>query len=326
MAFYLQSGIFNDWLYVVLGPLVPPILESCVSVMLEVDLDPKEKKTSKKSKSLHGIVKSVMKIPTALVTIYRAFGNPWKFFLMSAFQIIATIISSQVANEAQSRRLRRETELDDVLTKALAALEAVGKLDVLRTPAASEALGTLKWDVEAALAARRGVTGSGALAAVRELAGRAGISPSSEDALTKAKSRYTASLKLQGVILFSQKLVLSFAFMACGLGGVDQVTLTSLSHRMLALDDICDKIAENMPNTGRIFRLMAEGASPWSSNGFRTIHANFIKACQATWKARVMPLGEVPGFKEHIGRFEDRLCLPLWPTEAEDRSQNGSQH
>ncbi|KAI1382592.1 uncharacterized protein F4822DRAFT_423445 [Hypoxylon trugodes] len=284
IAFYLQSGIFNDWLHAILGPFVPPALESCVSVLLRCDLDPRDKKTSRKSKSLDAFMKSAMKLPTALFTIYRVFGNPWMFLVVLAFQTVATILSSQIANEAQDRRAAREKALEgDRVAKALEALRAVETLDVPKTQETSKALHIVQQHLEAVLASP--------------------IRNASSDALGAAKSEFTASLQLRGRIIFSRKLVLFLVFAACASREITQATLTSLSHRLLALDDLCDKIAENIPNTLRILSMMAEGSSLWSWKGIRNIHSNFSKACEANWRVDPMPMGEVPRIKRSMEQF-----------------------
>ncbi|KAI1181987.1 hypothetical protein F5B17DRAFT_422581 [Nemania serpens] len=267
ILFYLQSGMFNDWLYAIIGSVIPPALESCVSIILQHEIGSEGRRISKKSKSLNAMTKSAMKLPTALVTIYIAFGNPWMFLVIFTFQVLATLFASRLASKAQDRRATRDNALEgDNINKALSTCVALRKTGLL-TPEGLAAINIVQRDIN------------------RALGTSASHISQSQDMLRRAATEYTASLNQQGLFVCIRKLLLLVALIVCSSRETDQAMIVSLSHRMLALDDICDKIAENVTSTLRILHLMAEGTRPCSMKGIQTIWSNWAKACEADWGA-----------------------------------------
>ncbi|KAI0190555.1 hypothetical protein F4808DRAFT_465656 [Astrocystis sublimbata] len=171
----------NDWLCAIFGSVIPAALESCVSVVLRHATGTEGRRISKKSKSLNAITKSAMKLPTALVTIYIAFGNPWMFLGMFAFQVLATRLASELANKAQERRAARDSALEgDNIHKALIACKALRETGLM-TPEGLAAIDIVQRNINRALDTPASHT-----------------SPSQNDILRQAADKYTASLNRQG--------------------------------------------------------------------------------------------------------------------------------
>ncbi|KAI0187948.1 hypothetical protein F4808DRAFT_446511 [Astrocystis sublimbata] len=276
--FCLQSGIANDWIYATIGSLLPPALESCVSVMLQPDSGAKGRRISKKSKSLNAITRAIMKLPTNLVSIYLAIGNRLIFFVMVIFQLCVIFIGSRLADRAQDLRAERDKALEEGnITKAWKDIEAQQNTDE-RTVNEREVFGIVQRIVNE--------TGS------------RGLSQDNQTASTKIN--YTAGLNLKALFSLLRRFLLLFGFIVyCSTRRPDRTRLLNLSHRMLAFDDNSEKFAENIHNASRIVKLMMQDTVPYSKESILAILSNWAKACnavrQAGWGGGFLWSRKVPG-------------------------------